>query len=113
MKIRYKVWLENEKVIFGDGGYRLLSLIDMKGSISQAAAEMNISYRQAWGKIKKMEERYRGKLVKTQTGGEAGGGATLTGEARELIHRYKMFKDDLDRNIQILFEKYFADFKKG
>jgi molybdate transport system regulatory protein len=73
--VEYKFWIVEDETIFGDGAYRLLNLIDKNGSISQATSEMDISYRKAWDRIRKMEKRYNKTLVKTHTGGKAGGGA--------------------------------------
>ncbi|MBS1234401.1 MAG: putative transcriptional regulator, ModE family, partial [Nitrospirae bacterium] len=64
MEIRSKVWLEIEgRPVFGRGRRFLLEAIDTCGSINQAAKEINISYRKAWGYIKAMEERLGIKLV--------------------------------------------------
>ncbi|MBZ4687686.1 MAG: molybdate transport system regulatory protein [Clostridia bacterium] len=109
MRVKYKVWLVDEEVILGDGGYRLLSLIDKNGSIRQATAEMDISYRQAWGRIRKMEKRYKKPLVETHTGGQSGGGASLTPEAKELVKRYRLFRAEVDKAINDSFQKYFSD----
>jgi molybdate transport system regulatory protein len=57
MQARFKVWLQEEKPVFGDGMAKLLGAIDELGSINQAAAKLKMSYRQAWGRIKASEER--------------------------------------------------------
>jgi len=60
MELKYKTWLEEDgKQVFGDGVYRLLLLIDQHGSINQAAQLEKMSYRQAWGKIKQIEDRLK------------------------------------------------------
>jgi len=64
MKARCKMWLEEDDHLFGDGVANLLESIDELGSISQAAAKLNISYRRAWGLIKKSESRMGIKLLK-------------------------------------------------
>ncbi len=110
MHVEYKFWVVEDEVILGDGGFRLLTLIDKNGSISQATAEMEISYRKAWDRIKKMEKRYNKPLVKTHTGGTLGGGASLTPEAKELLKRYSFFRDEVDKSIKNSFQKYFEDF---
>lgn len=48
MKTRCKMWLEEDDHLFGDGVANLLESIDELGSISQAAAKLNIYYRRTW-----------------------------------------------------------------
>jgi molybdate transport system regulatory protein len=43
------------------------------------------------------------------TGGKAGGGASLTPEAKELLKRYSFFKSEVDKSIKDCFQKYFED----
>ena len=90
MEIKSKLWIEVEgESVFGRGRRFLLQAIDKYGSINQAAKEINISYRKAWGYIKAMEERLGIKLVDRQAGGKNGGGATLTDEARVFLQNMK------------------------
>ncbi|WP_031517957.1 winged helix-turn-helix domain-containing protein [Desulfofalx alkaliphila] len=104
----YKVWLEWDGTVFGDGLFKLLKLIHEMGSISAAAREMNMSYRAAWGRIKTAQKRWQIELVVTQVGGEQGGGATLTPPALELIKRYSSFRQQVDGVIEELFKESFA-----
>lgn len=109
MQIRSKLWIEVEgKPVFGRGRRFLLEAIDTYGSINQAAKEINISYRKAWGYIKAMEERLGFKLIERQTGGRNGGGATLTEEAREFLRKYEA----MERGINEIVDKRFNDIFK-
>ena len=109
MKIKLRLWIEKDnKPVFGDGKYRLLKLIDEKGSINKAAKEMKMSYRKAWGDVKSMEERLGIKLVETKTGGKSGGGAKLTSDAYELIEEYNRFRKDVDEVINEKFRGVFV-----
>ena len=55
--IRLHLWLEtSEGLFFGTGRAQLLEKIETCGSLKKAAEEMGMSYRAAWGKIKKTEE---------------------------------------------------------
>jgi len=97
MDIKYKLWFEKDgKLILGDGLYNLLTLIKKYGSINQAAIASNMSYRQAWGKIKKAEERLGYKLLLRKKGGEYGGGAVLTQEGMELVKNYEAIVEKID-----------------
>ncbi|MCG0276342.1 MAG: LysR family transcriptional regulator [Thermosediminibacteraceae bacterium] len=97
MEIKYKIWIEHDgKQIFGEGIYRLLQLVEKYGSINRAAAAQNMSYRQAWGKINTIEKRLGIKLLERHKGGEYGGGAVLTKEARDIMKRYGELLEKID-----------------
>ncbi|KKM12701.1 hypothetical protein SY88_02195 [Clostridiales bacterium PH28_bin88] len=108
IKVRYKIWLEDAKPVFGDGMALLLEAIDELGSINQAAARLKMSYRQAWGHIKETEERMGIRLLDTKVGGESGGGARLTGEAREILEKYRIFRQKVDGAIHDSFRQVFG-----
>lgn len=109
MEIKSKLWIEVDgRPVFGRGRRFLLEAIDKYGSINQAAKEINISYRKAWGYIKAMEERLGIKLIERQTGGRNGGGATLTEEAREFLRKYEA----MERGINEIVDKRFKDIFK-
>lgn len=62
--IRLHLWLDTpDGVFFGSGRAQLLQLIERHGSIKKAAEELGMSYRAAWGKIRKSEEVLGFKLV--------------------------------------------------
>lgn len=106
MEIKSKLWIEVDgKPVFGRGRRFLLEAIDKYGSINQAAKEINISYRKAWGYIRAMEERLGFRLIERQTGGRNGGGATLTGEAREFLRKF----ESMERGINELVDRRFND----
>ena len=74
MQIKLKVWFELDgEYIFGDGRAELLRLIEQLGSITKAASTLRMSYRHAWGQVRRLEERLGIKLVETRTGGRGGG----------------------------------------
>lgn len=90
MKLQSKVWLtKDKKPIIGTGRALLLQLILQQGSISQAAQEMGMSYRTAWGKIKAMEKRLGYPIVQSRTGGGGGGFTLLTQEGKDLLKKYE------------------------
>lgn len=87
---------------------RLLEAVRDTGSISSAASEMGISYRRAWDKIHECEERLGVKLVNTQTGGEGGGGSSLTPQAVEYIQKFQRFTAGLDELVAERFKENFS-----
>lgn len=55
--VRLHLWLEtDEGVVFGIGRAMLLMKVGEHGSLKEAAADLGMSYRAAWGKIRKTEE---------------------------------------------------------
>jgi len=67
----------------------LLRRIDETGSIAQAARSMGVSYRNAWGRITKLEAAISQSLVKRQPGGKEGGEAELTPFAKGLLGEFR------------------------
>jgi len=101
----FKVWFEKGGAVFGEGLYDLLVGIDRSGSISGAASEMGMSYRSAWGKIRVAEKRWGIRLVTATVGGDTGGGSTLTGEARQLLERFRELKDQTEQSVSNWYER--------
>jgi len=62
--VRLHLWLEKgDEVFFGAGRALLLAEIEKHGSLSKAAEELGMSYRAAWGKIRKTEKVLGVKLI--------------------------------------------------
>lgn len=74
---------------FGPGKAELLERIQTTGSLSAAAAEMQMSYMKAWKMVRGLNERFRDPLVTLSRGGEHRGGATLTSVGHELLDLYR------------------------
>jgi len=75
----------NNKESFGKGKIKLLTLVSELGSILKAANGMGMSYRHAWGKIRRMERDIGAPLVVSRRGGHDGGATVLTPLGKELI----------------------------
>lgn len=109
MEIKSKLWIEVDgRPVLGRGRRFLLEAIDRYGSINQAAKEINISYRKAWGNIKAMEERLGFRLIVRQTGGKNGGGATLTDEAKTFLTKYAALEKGMRELVDKRFETVFG-----
>lgn len=87
--VKGSLWIEStDERFLGPGRVELLEYIDEMGSINQAAKQMGMSYKKAWELVNSLNTQAKSPLVLTQTGGEKGGGAVITKEARELIAFY-------------------------
>ena len=103
LKVRYKLWLENEKgASIGEGGIALLREIDDKGSIRAAARELGMSYAFAWSYIRRLEKALGCKLVVASKGGRLGGRAELTEEARRVIAMFEEAKAAVENALRKL-----------
>jgi len=94
--MRLNLWLETaEGLCFGLGRAMLLSKIQQHGSLRKAAEEMGMSYRAAWGKIKKSEEVLGVKLI-DQLGSKREG-YQLTDSGKALMESYLRWYDEIER----------------
>ena len=86
----YKLWLERDgEYIFGPGAYAILKSVHEEGTITRGAKKLQMSYRYAWGVIKKIEKKLGITLVETFKGGtEGGGGARVTENGLKLMQMY-------------------------
>lgn len=79
-----KLWMETEDgYVFGPGVYRLLKAIQEKGTLKGASQELGMSYRYAWGLIKKAEATLGEPLIAASKGGRLGGGSSSITELGE------------------------------
>ena len=110
----YRVWLKtvNEEGIMGEGCVGLLKDIKESGSLKLAADKQEMSYRKAWGIIRKSEEMLGFKLVDKQRGGKDGGHSCLTGEGADLILAFDELKSDISQSIKKITKKFFNKINK-
>jgi molybdate transport system regulatory protein len=67
----------------------LLRLISERSSLTEAAKEAGVSYRNAWARIKALETRLSRPLVEMKVGGREGGGAKLTENGVGLLREFR------------------------
>ncbi len=107
VKARFKLWLEKDgRPLLGEGGARLLRLIEETGSLSEAARRMGVSYTFAWNYIRKREKLLGAKLIESSRGGVHGGETMLTGEARRLLRLYAELHRAVERAVEEFCEKH-------
>jgi molybdate transport system regulatory protein len=107
MKLVYKVWLDNDGKAFGEGPYELLKHVRETGSLHQAAIRMGMSYRKAWLTIHASEQRLGFSLLERTVGGVSGGGSHITPAGRTFIKKYELFRSEVSRALDIVYQKYF------
>ncbi|MDX1314670.1 MAG: LysR family transcriptional regulator [Eudoraea sp.] len=69
-----------EGYVFGPGVYNLLKSIQKTGTLKEASKELGMSYRYAWGLIKKAESKLGESLIEASKGGRRGGGSSIITE---------------------------------
>ena len=95
------IWLEgNGTRFFGPGPVELLRLIEETGSINQAAKKMGMSYKKAWEIVNRLNEKVGSPMVITATGGEKGGGSTISDEAKQMIVWYNSLRERFRKFIE-------------
>lgn len=109
LQVKYKIWLDDEGIIFGKGPYNLLLGVKDKGSLSEASKDMGMSYNKAHKLIKNIEKRLGFKLLVSKAGGSKGGGSMLTEEAEKLMLEYEKFIAECEESLGDIFKKHFKN----
>lgn len=94
--------IEGKRSFSVDKLFAMLDQIQTTGSISKAAANIDVSYRYAWGLIQDAERELDIDLVIKQVGGSEGGGTSITETGSHLLYQYKMLKQDIDIQLEEL-----------
>ena len=87
-RLTLRIDFDGDRAI-GPGKIKLLELIDALGSISAAGRRMNMSYRRAWLLVDSLNRCFREPLVASHTGGQHGGGASLTPAGVAVVRHYR------------------------
>jgi molybdate transport system regulatory protein len=108
LRPRMKLWLSSASTegVFGDGKWRLLRAIDSEGSLRAAADKLGISYRKAWGDLKKAEKNLNTALIERVRGGPKGGKSVLTKQGDDWLRAYNSFRSDIERAVDIAYKKH-------
>ncbi len=105
---RFKLWLSSSRAegVFGDGKWRLLAAIEREGSLMAASRSLGISYRKAWGDLKKAEECMGIAFIQKHRGGSGGGDTVLTEEGTKWTAAYSRFRADIERAADRAFKTH-------
>ena len=105
---RFKLWLSSEEVegAFGDGKWRLLKAIDRTGSLRAATESLGISYRKAWGDLRKAEKGLGVQLIEKHRGGQGGGDTVLTEAGKQWVAAYGRFRREVEEAVARGFRRH-------
>lgn len=106
-----KLWLtgQTRHSVFGDGKWRLLKAIEQTGSLKAATELLDISYRKAWGDLKKAQTLLGVDLIEKHRGGSAGGNTRLTPLGKQWLDAYTNFRNDIDTAVDTAYEKHIKE----
>lgn len=105
---KYRLWVVlGEGIKFGHGRADLLRLIDELGSIKQAVARVGMSYRNAWGYLRELEQAVGFNLLERKPGGGPDSGTRLTAEGKKFLAHYSLFKQSVDGAVDRHFKRVF------
>lgn len=96
----------------------LLERIDATGSISAAASDMGMSYKSAWQAVESINNLSEQPLVERKTGGQKGGGTTLTAYGRRVVGAYRRLEFEQAQILRALgnatdnFDEYYRLIRK-
>jgi len=113
INFHYKIWMSDsqEKGMLGDGKWKMLKLIDEKGSMKAACDELGYTYRRTWGNLRKIEIFFGFPLLENHRGGSEGGKTVLTEEGHKLVRAFDKFHASVDGTIQKGFTEFINDLK--
>ena len=114
LKARFKLWLSSKDAegVFGDGKWRLLKAIETERSLTGACELLGISYRKAWGDLKKAEECLDTLLLEKQRGGNMGGRTTLTEQGKKWVKAYTRFRRDIEKAVEKAYGKHLKELEQ-
>ena len=98
LRPNYKLWFERDgEYIFGPGACAILQAVHEEGTITKGAQKLGMSYRYAWGVIKKIEKKLGIRIVETFKGGNVGGGgAKVTEYGLQLIKAFSKLNSEFE-----------------
>lgn len=95
-QVNVKLWLERDGVVLlGAGRAELLRRVSELGSLKKAAESMRMSYRAAWGKIKRIEAALGIPVV--ESAGARRDGGQLTAQVRQLVDAFLLWQEEVSR----------------
>ncbi|GFK92683.1 Molybdenum-pterin-binding protein MopA [Fundidesulfovibrio magnetotacticus] len=95
--VRLRLWLETgDGMFFGSGRGMLLEAVARTGSLKKAAESLGMSYRAAWGKMRRTEKVLGVQLI--EQAGSRKGGHRLTPAGRLLMEKFGQWFDAVENS---------------
>ena len=106
----FKVWMETEDgYVFGPGVYSLLKKVMEVGTLKEASMDLGMSYRYAWGLIRKAEEKLGEPLLSAHKGGKAGGGgAKLTERGKKFLLEFESLREQMRQASEAPLQRFLS-----
>jgi molybdate transport system regulatory protein len=90
VEVHVKLWLETGAgALLGTGRAELLEAVDRLGSLNKAAKALSMSYRSAWGRLKRAEQAAGVALVERRAGRR---GYDLTPFGAQLVQAFREWR---------------------
>jgi molybdate transport system regulatory protein len=114
IRLNYKIWLSDQagNGILGDGKWRILKLIEEKGSLKAACEELGYTYRRTWGNLEKIEKMLGFPLLEKHRGGNEKGSTRLTPQGKKLVAAFDAFHAATDNSIETGFRELMEKLKQ-
>ena len=93
LKVRLRVDFDDLHAV-GPGKIALLERMRDAGSLSQAARELDMSYRRAWQLLDSLNTSFNEPVIVTSVGGKGGGGSEITQLGLALIDTYRALEKE-------------------
>jgi 8-oxo-dGTP diphosphatase len=105
-ELKLRIWLERDgRFIISEGRAELLRKVKETGSLSEAAKQMGMSYRHAWGIVQRISQNAGGEMVRSTRGGKAGGVTVLTPFGEEVLREYENKAESLKGQLEKEWKK--------
>jgi molybdate transport system regulatory protein len=103
LKIKIRIDFDDSHAV-GPGKIALLERMRDCGSLSQAARELDMSYRRAWQLLDSLNTSFNEPVIVTSIGGKGGGGSEITKLGLALIDAYRALEQEMTARAQQFFK---------
>jgi molybdate transport repressor ModE-like protein len=111
LHVNFRLWIyaDAREGVFGDGKARLLAEVLRTASLRQAAQNLGISYRKAWGDLRKAERCLGAVLVTSERGGSRGGRSLVTERGKLILAAYCSLRARAEQRLQSEFQRFLVE----
>ena len=104
LKVKVRIDFDDAHSV-GPGKIALLERMRDCGSLSQAARELDMSYRRAWQLLDSLNTSFNEPVIVTSIGGKGGGGSEITKFGLTLIDSYRALEKEMTGRAQQFFKQ--------